>query len=100
MAATIVTVTKVGASGTNIKIKINNDCSVPDEIADGSVQSFRTWNLESGHFFLLINDSSEKVFVTIPHDNIGWIVSSVPISPPKERFRIDSVCIITSESEI
>ena len=100
MAATIITITKVGASGTNIQIKINDGYLVPDGIVVGSVNSFRTWNVEGGHFFTFMDDFNEKVSTTTLYDNVGWIISSMIIDSEVERFSINSPCVVTIEPEV
>lgn len=100
MAAQIVTVTKIGASGTNIKIKVNDGHIIPGEIITDEIQSFRTWDREDGNFFVWTNDQNQEISMVVPFAYIGWITSSAPVDSDIERFRIDDPCVVTIEDEI
>lgn len=95
MAATIITVTKIGASGINVKIKVNDGHPVPNTIITDSIQSFRTWNNEDGHIFIWTNDQGQEISMIVPYVSIGWIISSKQIGSNNDRFRIDYPCEIT-----
>jgi uncharacterized secreted protein with C-terminal beta-propeller domain len=100
MAATIVTVSKIGESTTNIKIKVNDGSPVPSEIVTDTIQNFRTWALDDSHIFVWTNDQNQERSMFVPKVSIGWVVSSMPIGADNERFRIDSPCDVTVEDEV
>jgi hypothetical protein len=100
MAAQIITATKVGASGTNIKIKINDGHQIPDTIVTDSVESFRTWAREDGNFFVWTNDQDQEISMIVPFAYVGWIISSIPVDSGLERFSIKDPCVVTIEDEV
>ncbi len=100
MAAQIITVTKIGASGTNIKIRVNDGYPIPGTIVTDAIQSFRTWEREDGNFFMWTNDQDQEISMIVPLAYIGWIISSVPTNSDVERFRIDDPCNVIIEDEI
>lgn len=100
MAATIVTITEVGASGTNIKIKVNDGHPIPTTIITDSIQSFKTWDREDGNFFVWTNDQNQEISMVVPHAYIGWIISSKPLNASVERFVIDKPCTVIIEPEV
>ncbi len=100
MAATIVTVTQIDASGTNIKIKVNDGHPVPSQIVTDSIQSFRTWHREEGHMFVWTNDQDEELSMIVPCVSIGWILSSMPMGIDGDRFRIDAPCVVVIIDEV
>lgn len=100
MAATIITVAKIGASGTNVKIKVNDGHPVPTQIVTDAIQSFRTWSREDGHLFVWTNDQGQEMSMVVPCGSIGWIVSAMPIGIEGDRFRIDEPCAVIIEAEV
>ncbi len=99
MAATIITVTEIGASGTNIKIKVNDGHIVPSDIITDTVQNFRTWRLDTAHFFTWKNDQGLERSMLVPLFYIGWIVSSISVGEKGNRFSINAPCNVTVEAE-
>ncbi len=100
MSATIITVEKVGASGTNIVIKVNDGHPVPSQILSDTVESFRTWKQEDGHIFVWTNDQGDEMSMTVPFATIGWILCSSPKSEEAERFRINVPCRVSFVEEV
>lgn len=100
MAATIVTVAKIGEPTTNIKIKVNDGHPVPSEVVTDTIQSFRTWGNEDSHIFVWTNDQGQERSMLVPNVSIGWVVSSQPIGADNERFRINSPCDVTVKDEV
>lgn len=95
MAATIVTVAKIGEPTTNIKIKVNDGSPVPSDVVTDTVQSFRTWGNDGSHIFVWTNDQGQERSMLVPNGSIGWVVSSQPVGANNERFRINSPCNVT-----
>ena len=100
MAAFIVTVTKIGASGTNIQIKVNDAHPIPSQIITDGIQSFRTWDREDGCIFAWTKSDGHETFMVVLRESIGWILSSLPIDSKQDKFRIDSPCVVTIEEEV
>ncbi len=100
MAATIITVAKIGEPNTNIKIKVNDGSPVPSDIVTDTIQDFRTWGLDDSHLFVWTNDQNLGRSMLVPNSYIGWVISSQPIGSENERFRIDSPCDVTIEDEV
>lgn len=96
MAATIINITKIGASDTNVKIKVNDGHPVPSAIMTDLIQSFRTWIRDGDHIFIWTNDQNQEVSMTVPCTSIGWVLSSMSINDvgDRDRFRIDYPCEI------
>ncbi|RLC89089.1 MAG: hypothetical protein DRJ03_00605 [Chloroflexi bacterium] len=99
MAATIITVAQIGASGTNIKIKVNENHPVPSQIMTDAVQSFRTWTRDQDHIFVWTNSKDQELSMTVPFASIGWILSAMPIGIEGDRFRIDAPCAVVVEPD-
>lgn len=100
MAAMIVTITKVGASGINIQIKVNDAHPIPPQIVTDEIQSFRTWNREDGHIFAWTKSDGHETFMIVPHESIGWVMSSLLTNSKQDKFRIDSPCVVNIEEEV
>lgn len=101
MAAQIITITEIGASGTNIKIKVNDGYPVPDEILVGPIQNFCTWMRgDKEHIFKWVNDDDYQRSMIVPQIYIGWVISSIPVGAGGDLFRIDNPCQVSVEDEI
>lgn len=100
MAATIITVTKIGESDTNMQIKINDGHPIPAIITEDDIQSFRTWQRENDHLFIWTNDQGQEKSISVPREYVGWIISSRLTGLSKDRFEILAPCSVTVESEI
>lgn len=98
MAATIVTVAKIGASGTKIMIKINDGHPVPSTILTNTILDFKTWPQDGGHIFVWTNDEGEKMSMIVPSASIGWVVCALP-SGSGERFVINAPCQVSLSPE-
>ncbi len=99
MAAMIVTISKIDASGINVKIKVNDGHPIPSQIVTDNIQSFRTWIQENGHIFIWVNSNNQEMSMLVPHASIGWVMSSMPINHQGDRFRINSPCSVIIEPE-
>lgn len=105
MAATIITVTKVGDSRTSIQIKINDACPVPNQIVTDVIQSFRTWTRQYDHIFVWTNDQEHELVMAVPHQYVGWVLSAAPTGGERDRFKrynlflIDGPCTVAVEEE-
>lgn len=100
MAATIITVAQIGASGINIKIKINDGHPVPNDIAIDSIQSFRTWMVDKNHLFTWTNAQGQVVQMIVPREYIGWVMATKPIDSEGDHCSIGVPCTISIETEL
>lgn len=101
MAAQIITITEIGASGTNIKIKVNDGHPIPDVIIEDSIQKFSTWPRGNQElFFTWTDDNDHQKSMIVPQAYIGWVMSSLPVSTGGDRFRIDSPCQVSIDDEV
>lgn len=99
MAATIMTITKVNASGVKIQIKFNDGVSIPDTLNINSVESFRTWIFGDEHIIVLTNEGY-RTFMTIPKSDIGWIVSTRRVNVKMDMFRINAPCSVSFADQV
>ena len=98
--AKIVTVTKIGESGTVIQFKINDGFTIPDAIKVSTSESFRMWQLDIGYVISLTNDQGEERSMSTEAGLISWATTVRPTSETGDRFRIDSPCIIETKNEV
>jgi len=99
MAATIITITKVGASGTNVEIKVNDGHTVPTNVVTDTITSFRTWVRDKDHLFIWTNTAGQEMSMAVPCEYIGYVMSAMPVGIEGDRFRIDAPCVVTIEAE-
>lgn len=100
MAATIITVSEIGSSGVHIKIKVNDNHPIPSTIVTDNIQSFRTWERDTGHIFVWTNDQDREMSMVVPEGSIGWVISSRPIGLTGDRFSIYAPCDVVIEAEV
>jgi len=100
MAATIITIGKVGDSSTNIEIKVNDGHTVPTNVVTDTITSFRTWVRDKDHLFIWTNAAGREMSMAVPCEYIGYVMSSMPIGIEGDRFRIDAPCAVAIMAEI
>lgn len=98
MAATLIAVSKVGASGITIDIKVNDGYSIPQELTDATdVDSFRIWEGDTAHILIWKTIDNREKTMLFPNESIGWVMASRVPSLGGDRFRINNPCTILVE---
>lgn len=90
MAATIVTVAKIGDFGTSVVIKVNGGHSVPSRILTNINPNSKAWGKKDMHIFIWTNDKGQERSMIVSFASIGWLISSVQQDENVQRFLIDA----------
>ena len=100
MAATLITISKIGDPTNSLEIKVNDGHPVPLTIIADSVLSFRTWLIDDSHIFVWVTDSGQEKSMKVPAVSIGWVVSSRPVGSEGDKFRIEAPCTVDIVVEV
>lgn len=99
MAASIVTISEIGSSGSRIQIKVNDGNPIPSDIATSGVKSFWIWSKNDDRMLVWTTALGIEMSMAVPQKYIGWVMSSMPSGVDGDRFRLYNPCTVEIESE-